>query len=373
MWPAFEQSLTRHHELETLLGDPTVIADRARYTKLAKEHGSLQKMVKPYLEFLKVEEDLKQAQTLVADAESDPDMKAMVDEEVQSLKAKEAALRSRLEDLLLMGDEDYGSVIMEIRAGTGGDEAAIFAGDLYRMYTQYARDHGWKVEEISFNPGEQGGYKEIIFSLAGDEVYQHLKYESGGHRVQRVPKTEQQGRIHTSAATVAILPEPDEVQVEINEGQDIIWERMRAGGAGGQHVNKTESAVRIWYKKGTPDEMEVKCQDERSQSKNYDRAMRVLRSRLYERQQQRIHQERADHRRSLIGSGDRGERIRTYNFPQNRLTDHRINESWYKLDAIAAGNMKDVIEALKAFDKKQRLAQSNVETVIKNVASSGKE
>jgi peptide chain release factor 1 len=354
MWPVFEQQLSRHNELETLLADPTVIADRARYTKLAKEHGALQKVIKPYVEFLKVSQELEQARALLQGAEGDAEMQAMVQEEIKSLQERETALRGRLEDLLLMGDEDYGSLIMEIRAGTGGDEAAIFAGDLYRMYTQYARNYGWKVEDISFSPGEQGGYKEIIFSVSGDEVYQHLQFESGGHRVQRVPKTEQQGRIHTSAATVAILPEPDEVQVEIKD-QDIEWERMRAGGAGGQHVNKTESAVRIWYKKGTPDEMEVKCQDERSQSKNYDRAMRILRSRLYERQQQRIHKERADQRRSLIGSGDRSERIRTYNFPQNRVTDHRINESWYKLDAIVAGNMSEVVGSLRAFDKKQRL------------------
>jgi peptide chain release factor 1 len=368
MWPAFEQALTRHRELEGLLADPAVITDRVRYTKLAKEHGALQKMVKPYVDFLKVTDEVQQAQTMLQGAESDADMKAMIEDELKSLRERESGLRVRLEDLLLMGGEDFGSVIMEIRAGTGGDEAAIFAGDLYRMYTQYARDHGWKVEDISFSPGEQGGYKEIIFSVSGDEVYQHLKYESGGHRVQRVPKTEQQGRIHTSAATVAILPEPDEVQVDVKD-QDIEWERMRAGGAGGQHVNKTESAVRIWYRKGTPDEMEVKCQDERSQSKNYDRAMRILRSRLYERQQQRLHKERADHRRSLIGSGDRSERIRTYNFPQNRLTDHRINESWYKLDAIAAGNMADVVDALRAYDKKQRLAESNAETVLKKVAA----
>src|SRR5204863_5380167 len=222
---------------------------------------------------------------------------------------------------------------------------------------QYARDKGWKVEEISFGPGEQGGYKEIVISVSGEEVYQHLRYESGGHRVQRVPKTETQGRIHTSAATVAVLPEPDEVQVDI-KNEDIEWERMRAGGAGGQHVNKTESAVRIWYKKGTPEEMEVKCQDERSQSKNFDRAMRILRSRLYERQQKALHDQRAEQRRTLIGSGDRSERIRTYNFPQNRVTDHRINLNLYKLDAIVAGDLAEVIQALKDYDKKQRLGQT---------------
>ena len=357
MWPAFEQALTRHQELETLLGDSTVIGDRLRYTKFAKEHGALQKMLKPYVEFLTVTKEIDQAKSMLQGSEADAEMQVFLQEELKSLQEREVSLRGRLEDYLLMGGEDYTSSIMEIRAGTGGDEAALFAGDLFRMYSQYAREHGWKIEEISFSPGEQGGYKEMIFGITGDDAYQHLKYESGGHRVQRVPKTETQGRIHTSAATVAMLPEPDEVQVDVKES-DIEWERMRAGGAGGQHVNKTESAVRIWYKKGTPDELEVKCQDERSQSKNYDRAMRVLRSRLYERNRERLHQARADHRKSLIGSGDRGERIRTYNFPQNRVTDHRINESWYKLDAIIAGNIGEVIDALKAFDKKQRLEGS---------------
>jgi peptide chain release factor 1 len=355
MWPAFEQALDRHREIETLLADPAVIADRARYTRLAKEHGSLQKMVKPYVEFVNLSKEIEQAKLMLAD----DDMKALAEEELKALTPRQTELRNRLEDILLMGGEDYGSIIMEIRAGTGGDEAAIFAGDLYRMYSQYARDHGWKVEDISFSPGEQGGYKEIIFSVSGDDAFQHLKYESGGHRVQRVPKTETQGRIHTSAATVAVMPEPDEVQVEIKD-QDIEWERMRAGGAGGQHVNKTESAVRIWYRKGTPDELEVKCQDERSQSKNYDRAMRILRSRVFERQQERLHKARADQRKTLIGSGDRSERIRTYNYPQNRVTDHRINESWYKLDAIVAGNMNDVVDTLRAHDKKERLAAGNL-------------
>src|SRR5579875_231832 len=357
MWPIFEQALTRYHELEQQLSDPAVAADRAQFTRLAKEHGTLAKRVKPYLEYKKVSEDLNQAQALL-DAETDPEMRQYAEQELSDLRSRQQALQTRLEDFVLAEGETYDSLIMEIRAGTGGDEAALFAGDLYNMYTHYARDQGWKVDDISFSPGEHGGFKEVVFSITGEDVFQHLRYESGGHRVQRVPKTEQQGRIHTSAATVAVLPEPDEVQVEIRD-QDIEWERMRAGGAGGQHVNKTESAVRIWYKRGTPDELEVKCQDERSQHKNYERALRILRSRIYELQQQKLHRERAQQRRTLIGSGDRSERIRTYNFPQNRVTDHRINLNLYKLDSIIAGNLNELIQALRDFDKKQRLEQTN--------------
>jgi peptide chain release factor 1 len=358
MWPAFDQALKRYQEVEELLSDAGVIADRARYTRLAKEHGSLAKMVKPYQEYQKACADITQAETLLA-AETDAGMRHMIEEELSALGTRRRELTSRLEDLLLIEGEDFDSIIMEIRAGTGGDEAALFAGDLYDMYTHYARDRGWKVEGISFNPGEHGGYKEVVYSISGPEVYQDLRYESGGHRVQRVPKTEQQGRIHTSAATVAVLPEPDLVQVEVKD-QDIEWERMRAGGAGGQHVNKTESAVRIWYKRGTAEELEVKCQDERSQHKNFERAMRRLRSQLYERQQQALHKERAEQRRTLIGSGDRSERIRTYNFPQNRVTDHRINLTLYRLDAVIGGELSELITALKDFDKKQRLGQQKL-------------
>ena len=248
----------------------------------------LARQIKPYIDYKKVVENLVQAEAMAV-AETDAEMKQYAQQELAELQAQRTALQSRLEDFLLAEGDTFDSIIVEIRAGTGGDEAALFAGDLYAMYTHYARDQGWKIEEITFSPGEQGGYKEVVFSVTGDDVYQQLRYESGGHRVQRVPKTEQQGRIHTSAATVAVLPEPDEAQVDIQD-KDIEWERMRAGGAGGQHVNKTEIAVRIWYKKGTPEEMEVKCQDERSQHKNYDGALRILRGRLYERQQQKLHQ-----------------------------------------------------------------------------------
>lgn len=358
MWPVFEQLLDRYKELESQLADPDVASDPGRYNKAAKEHGSLNKRVKPYIEYKQVHADLVEARKLL-DAETDAEMRIYAQDEVNNLTARFQALQEKLEDFLLVEGEDFDRVIIEIRGGTGGAEAALFAGDLYQMYSYFAREQGWKIEEISFSPGDAGGYKDVVFGMSGDNVYQMLRYESGGHRVQRVPATETQGRIHTSAATVAVLPEPDEVQIEIRD-QDLEWEKMRAGGAGGQKVNKTESAVRIWYKKGTPDELEVKCQDERSQHKNYDRALRILRSRLYERQQQKLHQARAETRRTLIGSGDRSERIRTYNFPQNRLTDHRINLNLYKLDSIIAGNLSELIQALRNFDRQQRLGQTPV-------------
>lgn len=356
MWPSLEKKRLRYQELENLMADPVVIMDAARYGALAREHGSLSKIVKPFLEYEELTRSIAQAEGVLA-AETDKDMRLYAEEELAGLRQRQTVLNSRLEDLLLVDPaEDFSSLIVEIRAGTGGDEAALFAGDLYDMYTRYAREQGWSAETIDFSPGEAGGFKEIVFGISGDGVFQQLRYESGGHRVQRVPKTETQGRIHTSAATVAIMPEPDQVAVEIKESE-IEWERMRAGGAGGQHVNKTESAVRIWYKKGTADELEVKCQDGRSQTKNYEQAMRILRSRVFERHQQKLHRERSEARKTLIGSGDRSERIRTYNFPQNRLTDHRINLSLYKLDNIIMGNLGEVIKALQDFDKKQRLEQ----------------
>jgi peptide chain release factor 1 len=351
MWPVMEQKLAKFRELEDQLADPVVAGDHTRFTRVAKEHAGLSKLVKPYMEFQRVADQIAQTEAMA----DDPDFKAMADEELAALRPQHDALKVKIEDQLLLDpNEEFDSLIIEVRAGTGGDEAALFAGNLYEMYTRYARAKGWHVEELEYSPGEAGGFKEVSFIVKGEGVFQFLKYESGGHRVQRVPKTETQGRIHTSAATVAVLPEPDEVQVVIAPA-DIEWERMRAGGAGGQHVNKTESAVRVWYRKGTPDEMEVKCQDERSQGKNYDRAMRILRGRLFERQQEKLHKERADMRKSLIGTGDRNARIRTYNYPQNRVTDHRIELSVYKLDAVMSGAVDELITPLREHDKKQRL------------------
>lgn len=355
MWPIMEAKVQRFRELEQLMEDPAISGNPAKLSQVVKEHGSLTKLIKPYLEFQQLDQTVRQSEELLG-AESDPEMRGMIEEELTQLRPKLEALKVRIEDQILVDpSEDFDSLIMEIRAGTGGDEAALFAGDLYEMYTRYAREMGWAVEEISHSPGEAGGFKEIVFSVKGDGAFQQLQFESGGHRVQRVPKTETQGRIHTSLATVGVLPEPDEVQVEINPA-DLKIETMRAGGAGGQHVNKTESAVRIWYKQGTPDQIEVKCQDERSQHKNRDRAMRILRSRVFEARQQKLHKERSEMRRTLIGGGDRSERIRTYNFPDGRITDHRIGLTVYKLMEILSGNLHHLIQPMRDHDKKERLA-----------------
>jgi len=352
MWPILEQKLARYRELEGLQADPVIAGNPAKSSAVNKEHGSLSKIVLPYLEFQRLELAIRESDALLADA----DMREMAEVELAELRPLMAALKEKIEDQLLTDpEEEFDSLILEIRAGTGGDEAALFAGDLYEMYTRYARTKGWSIEEIGHSPGTAGGFKEMVFSLKGDGAFTHLRFESGGHRVQRVPKTETQGRIQTSMATVGVMPEPEQAQVEIDP-EDLEIETMRAGGAGGQHVNKTESAVRIWYKRGTADEIEVKCQDGRSQHKNKDQAMRVLRSRVYEAQQAKLHKERADMRRTLIGGGDRSERIRTYNFPDGRITDHRIGLSVFKLAEILGGGLDHLVVPIRAHDKQEKLA-----------------
>ena len=349
------QITDRFEQIEARMG---VATDSKEIVQLSRDHTELKRVAEKAREVMSLRDQLAEADALAEDASADRELVNMAIEERADIKARLPDVEREMQLMLLPKDrDDDGSAVIEVRAGTGGDEAALFAGDLWRMYQRYAQGRKWSVEIVSSTDGEMGGYKEVVFSITGDEAYQHLQFESGGHRVQRVPKTEQQGRIHTSAATVAVLPEPDEVPIEIKD-QDIKWERMRAGGAGGQHVNKTESAVRIWH---LPTGLEVKCQDERSQHKNYERAMRILRSRLYEMQQQKLHKERAEQRRTLIGSGDRSERIRTYNFPQNRVTDHRINLTTHDLPAVMNGDIGKLIEALKLADVEEKLAGGNTE------------
>lgn len=331
--------LEAHEEREILLSSSDVTKDQKKYQQLLKEHAEQQELVDVFKAHEACTKNISDLQELMGD----PDMKAMAEEELRVAKEEEVTLDHRLECLLLpKDDDDRRNVFVEIRAGTGGDEAAIFAGDLARMYMRYAERKRWQVEVISQNEGEHGGYKEIIFRLAGDQVYSQLKFESGAHRVQRVPKTEAQGRIHTSACTVAVLPEIDEVDININPA-DLKIDTFRASGAGGQHVNKTDSAIRITH---IPTGTVVECQDERSQHKNKARALSVLQARISAVAKEKQQGEQATLRRNLVGSGDRSERIRTYNFPQGRLTDHRIDLTLYKLDAIVEGDLDDVLQAL---------------------------
>ncbi|MFE8072681.1 peptide chain release factor 1 [Marinobacteraceae bacterium S3BR75-40.1] len=332
----------RHEEISALLADPSTVADQERFRNLSREYAELEPIVKTYRDYREVQEDLAEAESLLRDG--DADMRAMAEEEVESGQARRDELEDELQRLLLPRDpHDRSGAYLEIRAGTGGDEAALFAGDLYRMYARYAERQGWRTEVLSESAGEHGGYKEIIVRVSGDGVYGQLKFESGAHRVQRVPETESQGRIHTSACTVAVLPEIAESEaIEINKN-DLRVDTFRASGAGGQHVNKTDSAIRLTH---IPTGIVVECQDERSQHKNRAKAMALLQSKLETAERDRQQQERADTRKSLVGSGDRSERIRTYNFPQGRVTDHRINLTLYKLDEVIQGGLESVVEPL---------------------------
>ena len=344
--------IDRHEEIAGLLADPDVIADQNQFRDLSREYAQLEPVVNCYQDYSTAQANLQGAEEMLA--ESDPELREMAAEEKAAASEKIGSLELELQKLLLPSDpHDSSNIFLEIRAGTGGDEAAIFAGDLFRMYSRYAEERGWKVEIMSQNEGEHGGYKEIIARIIGEGAYSRLKFESGAHRVQRVPETESQGRVHTSAATVAIMPELDDIeQIEINPA-DLRVDTFRASGAGGQHVNKTDSAVRLTH---IPTGMVVECQDERSQHKNKARAMSLLQARIMDSELEKQRTQEAQTRKSLVGSGDRSERIRTYNFPQGRVTDHRINLTLYKLDEFMQGSLDQVIDPLINEHQAEQLA-----------------
>jgi peptide chain release factor 1 len=342
----------RHEELSALLSDADTIADQTRFRDLSREYADLEDIVRSHGAFRQAMRELEETQAMLADA--DPEIRELAAGEEDVLRERLAGLEQELQLLLLPRDpRDGRNVFLEIRAGTGGDEAAIFAGDLFRMYGRYAEQRGWRLEVLSQRPGEHGGYKEIIARVEGRDVYARLKFESGAHRVQRVPETESQGRIHTSACTVAILAEADELaEVELNKAELRI-DTYRASGAGGQHVNKTDSAVRITH---LPTGIVVECQDERSQHKNRARALAFLQARLSNARADQQAEAQAEERRNLVGSGDRSDRIRTYNFPQGRLTDHRINLTLYKLEEIMSGDLDAVVDPLRQEHQADQLA-----------------
>ena len=345
----------RYEELTKKIGDPDVIANNREWQKLAKEHSDLTPIIEEYNKLKKCVASLADAEEMIK-TEKDPEMLELLDEEIKTCKVQREALDESLKILLLPKDaNDDKNVIIEIRAGAGGDEAALFAGELVRMYSMYAESRRWKVEMLSVNEMELGGVKEAVFMLQGNGAYSKLKYESGVHRVQRVPETESQGRVHTSTVTVAVLPELEEVEFEILD-KDLKIDTYRSSGAGGQHVNKTESAIRITH---LPTGIIVACQDERSQLKNKERAMTILKSKLYDFYQGQKEKEYADTRKSQVGTGDRSERIRTYNFPQGRMTDHRINFTAYNLLEFMNGDIEEVLTELAIADQKAKLENLN--------------
>ena len=358
MKPFLRQQLARYAdrqgELEFLLSREDIMKDMSQFLALSREHTEVASVATRWARYQQREADLASAQEMLAD----PDMVAMAQEEIDAAKAELQQLEAELQRMLLPKDpDDARNAFVEIRAGTGGDESALFAGDLLRMYSRYCERRGWKVEIISESPSELGGYKEVVLRFEGNDVYGALKFESGGHRVQRVPATETQGRIHTSACTVAVLPEPDEQEAIKISPSDLRIDTYRASGAGGQHINKTDSAVRITH---IPTGIVAECQDGRSQHSNKAQALKVLTARIHEKDRSERAAKDAAQRKSLIGSGDRSDRIRTYNFPQGRLTDHRINLTLYKLLSIMEGELDDVVEALQAYEAAQQLAELEV-------------
>jgi peptide chain release factor 1 len=349
-----DQVLARFSEVESLLGSGTLSSDK--FTQLSKEYSELTPVATSIRDFKKAKAEYKDLEVLMNDPAGDKEMKALAEEEFYALKEKIPELEKDIQIALLPKDAaDSKNAILEIRAGTGGDEAALFAGDLFNMYQRYAASKGWRFEIMEMAESDLGGIRSVVAEVSGQAVFSKMKFESGVHRVQRVPATESQGRVHTSAATVAVLPEAEEVDININEATDLRIDVMRAGGAGGQHVNKTESAVRITH---LPTGIVVVQQDEKSQHKNKAKAMKILRARLYEAERQKLHDERSANRKEQVGSGDRSERIRTYNFPQGRVTDHRINVTLYKLDRVISGECLDeLIDPLIADDNAAKLAE----------------
>ncbi len=346
-----ESLLRRYEELEQLIQDPELSRDQKKYRDVMREHSQLSELAAIYHESERIDAQIADAEQLLRQ-EKDPEMRDMVKAELEDLLVQKKEAEDRLKFLLIPKDPlDEKNIIMEIRGGAGGEEAALFAADLFRMYSRFAENKGWKIEVMSSNETELGGLKEIIFSISGKNVYENLRYESGVHRVQRVPATEASGRIHTSTVTVAVLPEAEETEIDIKQ-EDLRIDVMRAGGPGGQCVNTTDSAVRITH---IPSGLVVHCQDEKSQIKNKAKAMRILRARLFELEDEKARAERAEARKNQVGSGDRSERIRTYNYPQNRLTDHRINLTLYKLDLVLQGDVQELFDALKLSAREELL------------------